>query len=255
MTDLKTNYVDDVLDTSVNVKRKYRMIQNADGTVSFDDVTTYTQNGDSFGAKDINDTNAAVNELNSNLSNKQPIGNYALFEPNSTDTANIGIDLAADNIYINGVRKDNKNIIGLNIFPDRITSPCYDAATQSWHDRFVIRQPMIYYTGVSMLTSENYSIQYTNSVEIPPGYYIIQVFIQILDTINTEDHGAIWVDGLPSRFEDTKTWFTGRFYNAGNYRNNYTTFMDLLNGATLRGVFTSFNNKKANVELMAMRVG
>ena len=67
MADLKTNYVDDVLDTSVNVKRKYRMIQNADGTVSFDDVTTYTQNGDSFGAKDINDTNAAVNELNSNL--------------------------------------------------------------------------------------------------------------------------------------------------------------------------------------------
>ena len=67
MVDLKTNYVDDVLDTSVNVKRKYNMIQNADGTVSFDDVTTYTQNGDSFGAKDINDTNAAVNELNSNL--------------------------------------------------------------------------------------------------------------------------------------------------------------------------------------------
>lgn len=71
MADLKTNYVDDVLDTSVNVKRKYNMIQNADGTVSFDDVTTYTQNGDSFGAKDINDTNAAVNELNSNLNKKQ----------------------------------------------------------------------------------------------------------------------------------------------------------------------------------------
>lgn len=65
--------------------------------------------------------------INSNLSNKQPIGNYALFEQNSTDTANIGIDLAVDNIYIHGVRKDNKNIIGLNIFPDRITSPCYDA--------------------------------------------------------------------------------------------------------------------------------
>ena len=106
-----------------------------------------------------------------------------------------------------------------------------------------------------MLTSENYSVQYTNSVEIPPGYYIIQVFIQILDTVNTEDNGAIWVDGLPSRFETEKRWHTGRFFNAGNYRNNYTTFIDLLNGATLRGVFTSLNNKKANVELMAMRVG
>ena len=67
MADLKTNYVDDVLDTSVNGKRKYNMIQNADGTVSFDDVTTYTQNGDLFGAKDVNDTNTAVNELNENL--------------------------------------------------------------------------------------------------------------------------------------------------------------------------------------------
>lgn len=67
MADLRTNYKDDVLDASVNEKRKYNMIQNADGTVSFDDVTTYTQNGDSFGAKDVNDTNTAVNELNNNL--------------------------------------------------------------------------------------------------------------------------------------------------------------------------------------------
>lgn len=67
MAYLKTNYVDDVLDASVNDKRKYNMIQNADGTVSFDDVTTYTQNGDSFGAKDVNDTNTAVNVLNENL--------------------------------------------------------------------------------------------------------------------------------------------------------------------------------------------
>lgn len=43
------------------------MVQNADGTFSFDDVTTYMQNGDTFGAKDINDTNTAVNELNNNL--------------------------------------------------------------------------------------------------------------------------------------------------------------------------------------------
>lgn len=69
MADLKTNYVDDILDGSVNDKRRYRMVQNADGTFSFDDVTTYMQNGDTFGAKDINDTNTAVNELNKNLSN------------------------------------------------------------------------------------------------------------------------------------------------------------------------------------------
>lgn len=68
MADLKTTYKDDLLDTSVNEKRKYNMIQNADGTVSFEDVTTYSQIGDSFGAADINATNKKVNEVNSNLS-------------------------------------------------------------------------------------------------------------------------------------------------------------------------------------------
>lgn len=67
MEDLKTNYVDDVLDSSKNQLRKYQQIQNDDGTVSFVDVTEYSTTGTSFGAKDINDTNAAVNELNNSL--------------------------------------------------------------------------------------------------------------------------------------------------------------------------------------------
>ena len=69
MADLKTNYKDDVLDTSKNEKRKFRMIQNDDGTVSFDDATEYTQQGDAFGAADINATNAKINEQNQSLAN------------------------------------------------------------------------------------------------------------------------------------------------------------------------------------------
>lgn len=69
MADLKTNYVDDVLDTTKNQLRKYQQIQNDDGTVSFVDVTEYTQVGTSFGAKDINDTNAAINDVNGKLLN------------------------------------------------------------------------------------------------------------------------------------------------------------------------------------------
>jgi hypothetical protein len=60
---LKEDYLDDILDTSVNEKRKYRMINNADGTISLEDVTEYSQNGDNFGAFDINITNKTVNEL------------------------------------------------------------------------------------------------------------------------------------------------------------------------------------------------
>ena len=57
---LKTDYKDDIL--AVGNLRKYQMIQNDDGTVSFQDVTQYEQTGDVFGAGDINKTNQAVNE-------------------------------------------------------------------------------------------------------------------------------------------------------------------------------------------------
>ena len=62
---LKENYKDDILDVSVNTKRKYQMENNGDGTVSFTDVTEYTQQGDSFGSGDINATNVKVNTIDS----------------------------------------------------------------------------------------------------------------------------------------------------------------------------------------------
>ena len=67
MANLKTDYKDDVLDTSVNEKRKYRLIQNDDGTVSFEDVTEYLQEGDSYGAVAINEQNTKINEIDSSL--------------------------------------------------------------------------------------------------------------------------------------------------------------------------------------------
>jgi len=61
MADLRTNYKDDILDFSVNEKRKYRVIENDDETISLEDVTIYEQVGDSFGAGDINSINEEVN--------------------------------------------------------------------------------------------------------------------------------------------------------------------------------------------------
>jgi len=62
---LKENYKDDILDVSVNTKRKYRMTENSDGTVSLDDETVYTQEGDSFGASDMNAMAHAINNTSS----------------------------------------------------------------------------------------------------------------------------------------------------------------------------------------------
>ena len=67
MADLRTDYKDDLLDTSVNTQRKYRMVTNDDGTVSFVDETVYTQNGDTFGASEVNKIHAVVNLVNDSL--------------------------------------------------------------------------------------------------------------------------------------------------------------------------------------------
>lgn len=58
---LPVNFKDDILKENMNGKRRFNMIQNSDGTVSFDDVTDYTQVGSTFGAAQINATNTAVN--------------------------------------------------------------------------------------------------------------------------------------------------------------------------------------------------
>lgn len=64
---LRTNYKDDILDLTQNTQRKYRMITNTDGTVSFEDVTAYSQVGDSFGAAELNEIANVVNEGGSNM--------------------------------------------------------------------------------------------------------------------------------------------------------------------------------------------
>lgn len=61
---LATNFKDDILASS-NPKRKYQMIYNDDGTVSFQDVTAYSQTGSVFGAKEVNEERAAINKINS----------------------------------------------------------------------------------------------------------------------------------------------------------------------------------------------
>ena len=63
MSELRTDFKDDVLDVIQNEKRKYRIIHNDDGTISLEDATVYLQKGDSFGANDINEMNEITNQM------------------------------------------------------------------------------------------------------------------------------------------------------------------------------------------------
>ncbi len=60
MAELRTDFKDDILAEAMGGRRRYQMIQNEDGTVSFVDVTEYEQVGSEFGQAEINATNAAV---------------------------------------------------------------------------------------------------------------------------------------------------------------------------------------------------
>lgn len=88
---LKTDFLDDILNTSVNSKRKYNLIYNSDGTVSLQDVTTYTQTGDLFGAAEINETNKAVNALNTNLPELFGLYTQAMTTPNNASSGRLYI--------------------------------------------------------------------------------------------------------------------------------------------------------------------
>lgn len=98
---LKTDYKDDILDTSVNTKRKYRQIDNGDGTFSLEDETKYTQEGDSFGATDINKINEEVNKLTNFLTGTLTAGETTLTISNSSITEDSMIDIYTNVFGVN----------------------------------------------------------------------------------------------------------------------------------------------------------
>ncbi|HCA30637.1 MAG TPA: hypothetical protein DEP23_14335, partial [Ruminococcaceae bacterium] len=58
---LKTDFKDAVPAAGAGAARKYKMVDNGDGTVSFQDVTEYSQVGDKAQANVFNATNKEVN--------------------------------------------------------------------------------------------------------------------------------------------------------------------------------------------------
>ena len=59
---LPTNFMDDILNESMNGKRRWTITQNDDGTYTFEDATTYDQLGNTFGQAQVNEMNKAINE-------------------------------------------------------------------------------------------------------------------------------------------------------------------------------------------------
>lgn len=63
---LRTDYKDDMIKDS-NLYRKYNMISNSDGTVSFEDVTEYDIEGDVFNANTLNGITNRINDISNEI--------------------------------------------------------------------------------------------------------------------------------------------------------------------------------------------
>ena len=95
---MKTDYKNDILAESMNGLRRYEMINNDDGTVSFRDVSEYTQTGDGVTAGAMNEIGEAINKFEGNPNYNFRIGYvsapYALLgNLNAGATTNLTIDI------------------------------------------------------------------------------------------------------------------------------------------------------------------
>lgn len=63
ITKLPVDFKDDIINTEINDKRRYNLVENTDGTVSLEDMTTYEQVGNDYGQAQINALNGTVNEV------------------------------------------------------------------------------------------------------------------------------------------------------------------------------------------------
>ena len=133
---LRTDYTNDILDTSKNTERKYN-IKNSNGTiveenVTFEDVTEYSQEGSRFGATDINVTNEEVNKLNQNLNDIPnnapyhgtigfyagqswvlvvPISTYIIQNYNITNVGNVTLEGSGATLTVTRMDKKNNALI------------------------------------------------------------------------------------------------------------------------------------------------
>lgn len=131
---LKTDYKDALYDG----QRRYRLIPNEDGTYSIPDATVYTQQGDKFGANDINRTNEAVNKLEAVKTVTLPVAGWSGAAP-YTQT-----------VSVPGMTADDRPIVSLYL-PDGIVAAAVKLQSKAYGcvDRAV--------TGTGNITAYCYS--------------------------------------------------------------------------------------------------
>lgn len=90
---MKTDWKDDIF-----TRRKLRMVDNGDGTVTPEDATDYTQRGDSFGAKELNEIGTEINEVKKSVSDGKALVAAAITAKRVATAATATFKEMAENI-------------------------------------------------------------------------------------------------------------------------------------------------------------
>lgn len=144
MATLRTNYKDDILAAAMDGKRQYQMINNPNGTVSFIDVTEYTQRGDTFSSGDINNTNELVNENHTHIrSQATELSNHesriSTNEGNiATNTSNIETNRQNISINSQAISRNSGRIASLDAY--KLTLTTLTQSGESLYPTNVIRE-------------------------------------------------------------------------------------------------------------------
>lgn len=137
MATLRTNYKDDILAAAMDGKRQYQMINNPNGTVSFVDVTDYTQNGDIFSAGDVNGIDTQVNANTQNIAtNTQNIATNA--RNIATNTSNIETNRQNISTNSQAISRNSGRIVSLEAY--KLTLTTLTQSGESLYPTNVIRE-------------------------------------------------------------------------------------------------------------------
>lgn len=129
MSELLMNFKDDILAESMEGRRRYQMITNEDGTVSFVDVTEYEQMGSEFGQAEIN---AIYREINNKFDSGDVVDPLVVQETgfaadakltgNALREVNAKLAKKADTTAMNTALAKKADTTALNALVNRVAS-------------------------------------------------------------------------------------------------------------------------------------
>lgn len=200
MAILSTDFQNEIINETINTKRKYFMTDNDDGTVSFTDNTSYTQVGTEYGAEEIIEEREQINQHTNvigsdefNPENSYSAGDYFIYNNNlckalSAISAGAALSLGS-NYQVTSLENEISGLNGKILFN---MSEFYDADTDRTVDQnraTAIKHVFDTYIGTTQYALTFQCIRYYS------GYYYMYImfsnFEKVIVEINPYANGGI----------------------------------------------------------------